>query len=290
MRMRPVLNKDQFSARYPTFMKGALVLAWVYGIFTVLYKIWVSIGTGWLGWDAHAYWLAARGDMAYSRSGGEVDAYLYSPAFATVIHPMATLGWPLFYALWVMLQSSALVWLLKPLKLRWSAPLFLASVPELINGNIFILLAMCAVLGLTKPALYSFALLTKITPGVGLLWFAGHRNWRSLAEAAIATLLVTTCSYLLSPTEWDAWLQFLLNHHDGSPDGLAGLVVRFLLAAALVLYGAKKDMAWLIAPAMVIASPIFDFPVLTLLTAIPRLSLGSQSRTDQNLRVKVPVT
>ncbi|MEW1949348.1 glycosyltransferase family 87 protein [Pseudarthrobacter sp902506025] len=271
-------------------MKTALVLSWAYGVFTVLHKIWISASTGWIGWDAHAYWLAARGDMAYSRSGGEVDAYLYSPAFATVIHPIATLDWSLFYSFWVVLQSSALIWLLKPLKLRWAVPFFLASVPELINGNIFILLAMCAVLGLTRPAWYSVALLTKVTPGVGLLWFAGKRDWRSLSAVAMATLLVTACSYVLTPTEWNAWLHFLLSHHDGSPDGLAGLAVRFLLAAALVLYGAKKDMAWLIAPAMVIASPIFDFPVLTLLTAIPRLASGSGSKIIRNDQVGTAAT
>lgn len=262
-----------FSSRYPVFMKGALVLAWVFGSFSLIQKTWLSVASGWVGWDAHAYWLAARGDLIYSRSGGEVDAYLYSPAFAMAIHPLALLEWPLFYGAWIILQSCALLWLLRPLPRKWSIPLFFASVPELVNGNIFVLLAACAAIGLARPGLYSFALLTKITPGVGLLWFLGRRHWAALAKAVCVTAAVAGASYLLSPAGWQAWLAFLVNHGGSTPDGLVGFGLRCLLAAMLVLYAARKNLPWLIAPALVISCPIFDFPVLTLLTAIPRLSM-----------------
>lgn len=262
-----------FSSRYPVFMKGALVLAWAFGSFILIQKTWLSVTSGWVGWDAHAYWLAARGDLLYSKSGGEVDAYLYSPAFAMVIRPLALLEWPLFYGAWIILQSSALLWLLRPLPQKWSIPLFFASVPELVNGNIFVLLAACAAIGLARPGLYSFALLTKITPGVGLLWFLGRGHWAALAKAVCVTAAVAGGSYLLAPAEWQAWLEFLLNHRGSAPDGIIGVGLRFLLAAALVLYAARKNLPWMIAPALVISCPIFDFPVLTLLTAIPRLSV-----------------
>lgn len=209
----------------------------------------------------------------YSRSGGEVDAYLYSPAFAMAIHPLALLEWPIFYGAWIILQSSALLWLLRPLPLKWSTPLFFASVPELVNGNIFVLLAACAAMGLAHPGLYSFALLTKITPGVGLVWFAGRRNWVALVKAVCVTAAVAVGSYWLAPAEWQAWLEFLLTHRGSAPDGIVGFGLRCLLAATLVLYAARKNLPWLIAPALVISCPIFDFPVLTLLTAIPRLTM-----------------
>lgn len=272
--MVAAMNKEEFSATYPVFMKGALVLTWLVGAFMASHKAWLVVSTGWYGWDAHAYWLAARGDMSYSRQGGEIDAYLYSPAFATVIRPIALLEWQMFFTVWVILQASMLVWLLKPLSMKWSIPLFLASVPELTNGNIFILLAACAVLGLTRPSMYCVALLTKITAGVGLLWFAGHRQWPQLIRALSATAIVAITSYLISPGEWQTWLGFLLAQRDETPDGFTGLVLRGFIAAVVVLFGARNGWAWLIAPAMVIASPIFDLPVLTLLMAIPRLSMS----------------
>ncbi|WP_181884820.1 glycosyltransferase family 87 protein [Arthrobacter sp. RT-1] len=267
------MSKEEFATTFPVFMKGALFLTWLLGAFMVGHKTWLVVSTGWYGWDAHAYWLAARGDLSYSRPGGEIDAYLYSPAFATVIRPIALLDWQIFFVFWVILQASVLVWLLMPLKMRWSVPLFLASVPELINGNIFILLAACAVLGLTRPRVYCIALLTKITAAVGLLWFAGRRQWAQLIKSLSMAAIVAFTSYLLSPGEWQTWLRFLLGHRDETPDGFAGLVIRCLVATAVVLFGARTGWAWLIAPAMVIASPIFDLPVLTLLTAIPRLSM-----------------
>ena len=39
------------------------------------------------------------------------------------------------------------------------------------------------VLGFRWPFTWAFVLLTKVTPGVGLLWFAVRREWRSLAIA-----------------------------------------------------------------------------------------------------------
>lgn len=266
-------NAEQFSDKYPVFMRGALILAWFVGVFFVAQKAIISVSTGRLGWDAHAYWLAGHGEVSYTRSGGEIDAYLYSPAFATAIRPLAAFDWPVFYSVWIILQSAVLIWLLKPLRMRWAIPIFMMSVPELINGNIFVLLAACAVLGVKRPGVFAFPLLTKITAGVGLIWFVVRREWKYLAISLAITVVVATVSYLLAPTDWQAWLQFLYGHRDGTPDGVTGFTIRCLLAGIIVVFGARRGQPWLIAPAMVLASPIFDFPVLTILTAIPRLLL-----------------
>jgi hypothetical protein len=269
----PAANADQFSEKYPVFMRGALFLAWFVGVFFVVQKAYFSVITGRLGWDAHAYWLAGHGDLSYTRSGGEIDAYLYSPAFATAIRPLAAFDWPVFYIAWIILQSAVAMWLLKPIRLRWAIPIFLTSVPEIVNGNIFVLLAACAVLGVKRPGVLAFPLLTKITSGVGLIWFVARGEWTYLARALSVTFIVATVSYLMAPTAWQAWLEFLYGHRDGTPDGVIGFTFRCLVAGAIVVFGARKGQPWLIAPAMVLASPIFDFPVLTILTAIPRLLL-----------------
>ncbi len=270
-------------------MRAALVLAWFVGFFMLAHKASISITTGRLGWDAHAYWLAGRGDLSYSRSPGEIDAYLYSPAFAAIVRPLAALDWPVFYAVWIILQSAALIWLLQPLRRRWCIPIFMMCVPELVNGNIFILLAASGVLGVTRPAVLTFPLLTKITASVGLLWFVARRQWRAVARALSVTALVAAMSYFLAPADWQAWLEFLFFHREGTPDGVVGFVARCLVACGLVVLGARKGWAWLVAPAMVIASPVFDFPVLTILAAVPRLLMHVDGDTNR-LEMPEPAT
>ncbi len=84
------------------------------------------------------------------------------------------LPWPPFCAAWFGIEAAALAWLVRPLRARWAIPVLLLGLPELVVGNIYILLAVAAVVGIGKPAAWSFPILTKVTPGVGLLWFAAR--------------------------------------------------------------------------------------------------------------------
>ncbi len=54
---------------------------------------------------------------------------------------------------------------------------------ELYHGNVHLLMAAAIVLGFRYPVGWSFLLLTKVTPGVGLIWFAVRREWRPLLIA-----------------------------------------------------------------------------------------------------------
>ena len=65
--------------------------------------------------------------------------------------------------------------------------MFVPVLFEFYLGNVHLLLALAIVLGFRWPAAWAFVLLTKITPGIGLLWFAVRREWRSLAIALGAT-------------------------------------------------------------------------------------------------------
>ncbi len=49
-------------------------------------------------------------------------------------------------------------------------------------------------IGFRYPAAWSLILLTKITPGIGLLWFAVRREWRALAIALGATAAIASVS------------------------------------------------------------------------------------------------
>ncbi|MFN8629661.1 MAG: hypothetical protein U0838_04865 [Chloroflexota bacterium] len=114
-----------------------------------------------------------------------MGAYLYSPAFAQPLTPLTIWPWPVFVTIWTGINFAALWFVLG----RWSLPsmLFLPIPFEIISGNVHLLYAAAIVAGFRVSASWALMLLTKITPGVGLLWFAvaaagpragGRRDWR----------------------------------------------------------------------------------------------------------------
>ncbi len=244
-----------FARTYPLFMRTALILAWCLGFIAVAAAL-RAVVNGDLGSDTHAYWLAAQGELSYGRRPGERDAYLYSPVFLTVIRPLALLPYPGFLALWAGLLAVVLIWLVRPLRARWAVPVALCCVPELVIGNIYILLAAAVVLGVRRPEAWAFPVLTKVTTGVGLLWFAARGDWRGLARGTAAVALIVGVSYLLEPAHWHAWVRFLLEHRDGTADSTLSFVLRCAVAVVLVVLAARAGQPWLLAPAVLLASPV----------------------------------
>ena len=55
-------------------------------------------------------------------------------------------------------------------------------------GNINLLIVGAVLIGFRYPWAWAFIILTKVTPGIGLLWFLTRREWRHLAIALGATL------------------------------------------------------------------------------------------------------
>lgn len=269
-----------FEGQYPLFARLALISVWGLGLLASARGIALALTSDTLGSDAHAYWLAAQADVSYDRAPGQVDAFLYSPAFAALIRPAGLLPWPAFLALWIALSLGVLLWLLRPVPTRWAIAFVLIAVPELIVGNVLILTAAAVVIGMRHPAAWAFPLLTKVTSGVGVLWFAFRREWRSLGIAIGTTSVIVLITALLDPDAWLSWLAFLLSNKDGSEDGAVIFAVRVLVAIALVAWGARAGQRWVIAPAMAIATPILNPMTLTLLTAIPRLLATRPQRRD----------
>ena len=95
---------------------------------------------------------------------------------------------------------GTVVWLGGRWALAWLV--FLPVLIELYHGNIHLLLAAAIVLGFRHPWTWSFVLLTKVTPGVGLAWFAVRREWRALAIALGVTGAIVAVSWLTDPTSW----------------------------------------------------------------------------------------
>lgn len=227
------------------------------------------------GWDAHAYW-AANLTHPYTAGAGAPGAYLYSPAFRQVIAPLVALGWPVFHAIWVALLIGVLLLLTGP----WA--IFVLAIPlvdfELRAGNIHILLAAAIALGFRYPATWAFPLLTKVTPGVGVLWFAARREWRHLAFAVGTTAVVVAASFVLSPALWPDWIASLVRDAQlpasaYNTAAVPPLLLRLPLAAILVILGALTDRPWTVPLASLIAIPLLALFNLTLLVGILPLIL-----------------
>ena len=248
--------------------------------------LFASVGIHrWNTLDAHAYW-AMWQHAFYTLPSGAPDAYLYSPAFAQTLWPMTLLPWPLFLALWMAVLLGATVWLIQPLG-RWAVPVFLACVPAIITGNVYPLFAVVVVKGMRHPAAWALPVLTKVTPGVGLVWFVVRREWRHVAVALGATAAVVAVSVALMPAEWPHWISFLARQHRAvhsvgrSNSGLPApsLVARFPIALAVAAYSAKKNRPWLLPVGILLADPMFNWFALLLLTAIPRLRRQEEGAT-----------
>src|SRR5206468_3267064 len=140
----------------------------------------------------------------YAQPVGSIGAFLYSPVIARLFAPASLLPWPTFWLLWMALLVGTTIWLGgRRLLLVLAFPPVLI---ELYYGNVNLLIAAAVVLGLRYPATWAFVLLTKVTPGVGLLWFVVRREWRSLAIALGVTGVLVAISLVVDGRLWPDWI------------------------------------------------------------------------------------
>jgi len=256
------------------FRRLAVDTAKIIGIIVALEYSAASWHEHILGTDSHAYWLAWRGAM-YTGNVMTRDAYLYSPAFAQVIRPLTLLPWPVFVVLWSVFVGLVLAWLLAPLR-WWAIPLWVAGLPEVVSGNIFILLAVVAVLGLRHRWVWAFAALTKITLCLGPVWFAVRREWRHFGISLGVVGGIALLSWMFVPHLWVQWIQFIIGQRGHSSQQLGAslwpaLIYRLPVAVLLVAWGAHYDRRWVLPVGMVLASPVLWQGTFTMLAALPRL-------------------
>jgi hypothetical protein len=224
--------------------------------------------------DATVYWHLDLDHLYDESLVNRVGAYLYSPVFAQIGEPFTFLRWTVWYATWTGLSVLLLAWMLRP-----AAALLTLAFPlvgnALWSGNIHFLTAAAAVLAISLPVAWAFPLLTKVTPGVAILWHGARREWRSLAIALAATALVSAISYALVPQLWSEWFAVLRNSSDAPPvNSLLPLPLapRVALGAVIVVIGGIRGWAWTIPVAMVVAQPVFWTAGLAVLVAVVPLS------------------
>ena len=219
------------------------------------------------GHDARAYWAAPLDDPYEPGSVGHESAYLYSPAFLVALSPLRALSWPLFLGLWTAGLLAVLFWLARPLLFL---PLLLLALPEIWGGNITILLAAAIVIGFGRSFAWAFPLLTKVTPGLGILWFGVRREWLNFGIAIAATLAVIAATALITPGLWAEWFQLLTSSTGSStvPGSVPiPLIARLPLAVAVIVFAAWRGQRWLLPIGVLLAMPVIWWGSLALLTA-----------------------
>lgn len=239
--------------------------------------VFVKIGTqGTFGQDAHAYWLAMQGGALYRAGPTELDAYLYSPLFTQLLSPLGHLPWRAFQAMWLAAGLAATVWLVKPLPVRWAVPVALTATTDLVIGNIYVFLAVMVALAVRSPYVWIFGILTKVTPGVGLIWMLARREVTAVVRVVAVMLAAIGVSWALTPQDWRAWVELLTTSDGGDPT----LVPRCVLAVGLAIWGARRHPAWL-AIAVTLCTPVFNAAACFVpLLAIPRLVEARQGDTS----------
>lgn len=254
-------------------------MVWAAGVLLAGQALVLYVSLGRLGADAHAYWAALqRAELYGVRWPAGVDAFNYSPAFAQVVWPLGLLSWPVFCGVWVALEVSAFLWLLRPLGWRWAVPLTLLCAAEWTIGNVVPFIAVAAVLGMRRPGWWSAVVLVKPTMALGPVWFAARGEWRKLGVAVAVTVLVVGVSYAVWPDAWPDWFSLLTSNAVEPADGHNPMVGP-VLAVALTVVAARLDARWLLGVAMLVATPVWAGTAsLTLLAVVPRLVAGESAR------------
>ena len=271
------LPAEPRALRLRALRDGVIVSGWLATLFT--FTVVLNVATS-FGYDAYSYWSINLHDL-YGRameSNFAVGAFRYTPPIAYLFAPLAFLPWWLFVWLWTALSVAIVTWLAG----RWTL-VVLALPPvalELYHGNVHLLLAAAIALGFRFPWTWSFVLLTKITPGVGLLWFAARREWRSLTIALGATAAVSLVSFVIAPDYWADFVRSIAGNVD-KPQYFSippPAPFRIPLAALLVVWGARTDRPWTVPLAATLGLPILWPHGLTVaLAAIPFLRVGDQA-------------
>jgi glycosyl transferase family 87 len=262
------------------------VIAHALGMVVVVLYIFEFLNRGEWHNDAYGFWMAWNGGL-YDIPWLDHWAYVYSPAFAQSIAPLVSLPWEAFWLIWMLIQFAALLLIVGPawagviLLLPWpSLPGYANSVPSTIyNGNPQLLIALAIAAGLRWPAAWAVPILTKVTPGIGVLWFAVRREWRRLGIALGATALIVAVSAIFSLDLWRQWIGLLADSADANtlakePILPLPLLVRLPVATAVLVWGALTDRYWTVPIAATLALPAIQLGGFAILVAaIPFLGL-----------------
>lgn len=221
------------------------------------------------GMDARIYYDVEVGVFGPGEIFG--TTFTYSPAAAWWLQPFQLLPFEAFRTLVVAVNMAGFVYLVGPI---FAAAILLSQLlpiwMEFQLGNINFALGAALVLGFRHPTWYAFPLLTKVTPGVGLLWFAVRREWRSVLIALGLTVLIAAPSLVLHASAWPTWIGSLGANAGSDAQVGAPVLLRGAVAAAIVAWGARTHQAWTVPVAAALVAHVNSSGWLIALAA-PRL-------------------
>ncbi len=231
-----------------------------------MYWWWLTTNKG-LPVDVRYYWAADPTNLYPHPELAEKNGYNYSPAFEFLVGWWRSVPFEVFVAIWRAILLALLVWMAGPFTIF---VLFTIPVASEINaGNIQIMLAAAIVIGFRYPASWAFVLLTKVTPGVGLLWFAMQRRWRAIGIALGTTAIVVAASFVIGPQRWFDYLALITS---GQQPAVAPfylpLGVRLVPAIAIIAWGGWKGYRWPVVVGSTLALPVFYTTSLAMLVGV----------------------
>ena len=109
--------------------------------------------------------------------------------------------------------------------------------------------------GFRHPWTWSFVLLTKVTPAVGLLWFVVRREWRKLGIALGASAALAALSVVFWGDQWPGYIALITTGKAPAvwPYYLT-LYQRLPFAILLVVIGAWRNWKWTVPAASCLAA------------------------------------
>ena len=289
----------QTSRREPSAVEWAWFAAQVVAIPILAWFWWLAASHPREN-DVFHFWNAWADGHLYPAAWEPVSEYVYSPAFAQAFWPLTQLRFSLVNAGWALLQLGALVWMLRPagaaIALAWPIP-FLADYghlpyagpvyASLYNGNPMILTGAAIALAMTRwPAALAYVLLTKVSAGVGILYFAVRREWRAFAWAVGATTAISVVSFVAAPGLWVEWFGLLAGAatHVGSPEALAKeeflpvpLAIRGVAGLVVVGVAGRRGWAWAVPIGCFLALPDIHLGGFAVLAAVPAVWLRERA-------------
>ena len=263
--MRQVITRARGHVQVRLALR-ALAIAWI-----IVFWVWlVGYQRTFLEVDGQAYWGLHLDHLYQGVRLGDQGAFLYSPVVAWIFAPFSLLPYPVFYALLAAVNLAALVYLV-----GFEVGALLLFVQPISNevarANIHLLIAVAIVIGMRRPAAWAWVLLTKVSPGVGLLWFGFRREWRALAEAMIATAVVVGISFAIAPDLWTGWFRMLTSNSSATrPNAILQVPVgyRLLAATALLWLGSWRQRPAIVPVAALVALPAIWVNSLAMLVAV----------------------
>lgn len=274
-RLDPTLTALRRRYGRPLFLGLSLL-----GLAVLAYFAWIALQptSPPFGFDAAAYYQPKIGPNLYSgtKTLNGIGAWRYAPIWAYPLVPTGVIPFPVFAVLWSLLEFLCLWWMLG----RWTfvALVFVPIPAEIYEGNIHLLMAAAIVLSFRWPGAWSFLLLTKVTPGIGVLWFALRREWRPFLIAAAATFALIALGLLLDASLWASWIHSLLTtgpsigpNHVPIP-----LAIRLPLAAAILVWAALTNRRWAVPIAALVALPTIWTHSLSMFAAVPALLIRAR--------------